>query len=75
MTNAVAELKANVSVPFEEAHAMPPSVYTSQDFLQRELKDIFSKDWFLRGSRFIFRKARRLFNAQFSRSAYCRSSR
>lgn len=49
MADAVAELKENVSVPFEEAHAMPPSVYTSQDFLKRELKDIFSKDWFCVG--------------------------
>ncbi len=45
MTESVSELKQNVSVPFEQARAMPPSVYTSQDFLERELKDIFSKDW------------------------------
>lgn len=49
MSDAVAELKENVSVPFEQAHAMPPSVYTSQDFLERELKDIFSRDWFCVG--------------------------
>lgn len=36
---------ANVSEPFERAHAMPPSVYTSPAFLERELKDIFAKDW------------------------------
>lgn len=40
MPNAVAELVAaelvaNISVPFERAHAMPPSVYTSADFLAR----------------------------------------
>ena len=49
MSNGVAELKANVAVPFEQAKAMPPSVYTSPDFLNRELRDIFSKDWFCVG--------------------------
>ena len=47
--NAVTELKKNTSVPFEQARAMPPSVYTSTDFLKRELSDIFSKDWFCVG--------------------------
>jgi phenylpropionate dioxygenase-like ring-hydroxylating dioxygenase large terminal subunit len=28
---------------------MPPEVYTSEDFLQHELSDIFSKDWFCVG--------------------------
>jgi phenylpropionate dioxygenase-like ring-hydroxylating dioxygenase large terminal subunit len=41
----VKELVANVSVPFERAHAMPPSVYTSPEFLNRELSDVFAKDW------------------------------
>lgn len=49
MADAVSELKENVSVPFEEARAMPPSVYTSPDFLKRELKDIFANDWFCVG--------------------------
>ena len=49
MEDSVAELQKNVSVPFEQARAMPPSVYTSQDFLKREIKDIFSKDWFCVG--------------------------
>jgi len=49
MDNAVAELRENVSVPFEQARAMPPTVYTSPDFLERELKNIFSKDWFCVG--------------------------
>lgn len=49
MSDAVRELKANVAVPFEEARAMPPSVYTSPDFLKRELEDVFSKDWFCVG--------------------------
>ncbi len=42
----VEALNQNVSQPFEQARAMPPSVYTSEDFLQRELSDIFSQDWF-----------------------------
>jgi len=49
MKDAVEELLQNVSVPFEQARAMPPSVYTSQDFLKRELNDVFSKDWFCVG--------------------------
>lgn len=49
MSDAVEKLKENVSVPFEQARAMPPSVYTSPDFLKRELKDVFSKDWFCVG--------------------------
>jgi phenylpropionate dioxygenase-like ring-hydroxylating dioxygenase large terminal subunit len=47
--DGVAELKKNASVPFEQARAMPPSVYTSPEFLKRELSDIFSKDWFCVG--------------------------
>ena len=49
MTKAVLELAKNVSAPFEEAHAMPTSVYTSEEFLERELSDVFSKDWFCVG--------------------------
>ena len=41
----VRELIANVSEPFERARAMPPSVYTSQEFLDREIKDVFAKEW------------------------------
>lgn len=41
----VAELVENASVPFAQARAMPPSVYTSEAFLQRELEDVFAKDW------------------------------
>lgn len=47
--NAIQELRENVAVPFEEARAMPPSVYTSESFLVRELEDIFAKDWFCVG--------------------------
>ncbi len=45
----VAELRENAGAQFEQAHAMPKSVYTSETFLQRELEDIFKKDWFCAG--------------------------
>ncbi len=46
---SVAELIANVSMPFERARAMPPSVYTSPTFLEHEIKDVFAKDWVMLG--------------------------
>ena len=49
MKDAVEELAANVATPFEQARAMPPSVYTSEDFLKQELSEIFAKDWFCVG--------------------------
>lgn len=49
MKDAARELKDCVAVPFEQARAMPPSVYTSEDFLEQELSYIFSKDWFCVG--------------------------
>ncbi|MEO0360977.1 MAG: Rieske 2Fe-2S domain-containing protein, partial [Pseudomonadota bacterium] len=45
----VAELKANVAVPFERASAMPRSVYTSEAFLKRELEDLFAREWYCVG--------------------------
>ena len=48
-TDAVSELRENVSKPFEQAYAMPKSVYTSSDFLARELEDVFKQDWFCAG--------------------------
>lgn len=45
----VAELKANVAVPFQQAHAMPKSVYTSEEFAGRELTHIFAREWFSLG--------------------------
>lgn len=48
-SDPITALNENVSQPFEQARAMPPSVYTSDRFLQRELSDIFSKDWFCVG--------------------------
>lgn len=46
---AVQKLCENVAVPFEQARAMPPEVYTSEEFLKRELSDVFSHDWFCVG--------------------------
>ena len=47
--NPVDELRQSVAVPFEHAHAMPTSVYTSEAFLAEELAHIFSKDWYCIG--------------------------
>ena len=49
MKDSIEELRDNVSAPFERARAMPPSVYTSEAFLGRELDAIFSQDWFCVG--------------------------
>ena len=49
MKDAVEELRDAAAIPFEEARAMPPSVYTSDDFLTAELNNIFSQDWFCVG--------------------------
>ena len=42
----IAELAQNVAAPFEQARAMPKSVYTSEEFLNAEIEHIFKKDWF-----------------------------
>ena len=47
--SAIAELKANVSVPFTQARAMPKSVYTSPEFCAAELEHIFARDWLCAG--------------------------
>ena len=47
--SAAQALAQNVAVPFEQARAMPPDVYTSQAFLAQELEQIFAKDWFCVG--------------------------
>jgi nitrite reductase/ring-hydroxylating ferredoxin subunit len=44
-----AELRANTSVPFNQAHAMPKSIYTSAEFLAQEQKHIFGHDWLSAG--------------------------
>ena len=47
--DALSQLKANVAVPFNQAHAMPKAVYTSEDFAAKEVEQIFSKEWFCVG--------------------------
>jgi phenylpropionate dioxygenase-like ring-hydroxylating dioxygenase large terminal subunit len=47
--NAIDKLRDNVGVPFTQARAMPPEVYTTEAFLKHELSDIFSQDWFCVG--------------------------
>lgn len=47
--SAASELAANASKPFEVAHAMPTSVYTSEEFLAEELEHVFGHDWFCAG--------------------------
>jgi phenylpropionate dioxygenase-like ring-hydroxylating dioxygenase large terminal subunit len=44
-TDPVAELVAMARTPFERARNMPPSVYTSPAFLERELHDVFAREW------------------------------
>ena len=41
----VAELQAMVAEPFETSSAIPKSAYTSQSFLQREIDQVFCKEW------------------------------
>jgi phenylpropionate dioxygenase-like ring-hydroxylating dioxygenase large terminal subunit len=45
INQSVRELVNSVSVPFERAKAMPPSVYTSPEFLKSELNDVFAREW------------------------------
>ncbi|MEZ5716775.1 MAG: Rieske 2Fe-2S domain-containing protein [Paracoccaceae bacterium] len=47
--DALGELAANVALPFERAQAMPPSVYTSQAFMEQEIDGIFAKEWYCVG--------------------------
>ncbi|MBV02761.1 MAG: (2Fe-2S)-binding protein [Rhodobacteraceae bacterium] len=49
ISNPVQELLENVSTPFTQARAMPKSVYTTKEFLNYELENIFKKDWFCAG--------------------------
>ena len=46
---SLAELRANVAVPFNRAKAMPKSVYTSPDFAALEDRLIFGRDWLCAG--------------------------
>lgn len=42
-------LRANVAAPFERARAMPPSVYTTDEFLALETDRIFAREWYCVG--------------------------
>ncbi|QEW20890.1 3-phenylpropionate/cinnamic acid dioxygenase subunit alpha [Marinibacterium anthonyi] len=44
-TNVVTELLTAARRPFQDAVAMPPPVYISEDFLDLELTSIFARDW------------------------------
>ena len=41
----IEELIETARRPFADAKAMPPSVYTSAAFLEREIETVFSKEW------------------------------
>jgi len=47
--SAIAELRANVALPFEQARAMPKSVYTSPEFAAAEERHIFAAEWLCAG--------------------------
>ncbi|WP_102107093.1 aromatic ring-hydroxylating oxygenase subunit alpha [Oceaniglobus roseus] len=51
------ELAQNVAVPFEEARAMPRSVYMDEGFVARELSEIFAREWICVGRATQFEKA------------------
>ena len=42
---ALSELQEMAALPFDASQAMPKSVYTSEDFLQRELSQVFGQQW------------------------------
>lgn len=46
---AIAELRANVALPFERARAMPKVVYTSPEFAEAERRHIFAQEWLCAG--------------------------
>ena len=49
ISDPVADLRASTSLPFEQARAMPPGVYTQDIFLENELEHIFAQDWYCVG--------------------------
>lgn len=49
VTGPVAALAANTAVPFEQARAMPKSVYTSSEFLEAEISRVFAREWYCVG--------------------------
>ena len=53
MKDSVAELQDNVSVPFEQARAMPPSVYTSPTSLNANYRIFFLRIGFALGDQHL----------------------
>ncbi|MEP5758442.1 MAG: SRPBCC family protein [Litoreibacter sp.] len=45
LDQAIIELRETANRPMEDARAIPPVLYTSEDYLNRELKDVFGMDW------------------------------
>ena len=45
----LAELGRLAALPLEQATAMPPGVFTSEDFLALEQREIFAKEWLCAG--------------------------
>lgn len=45
----VRDLKGNCERDFGDARAMPPAVYTSPEFLEREQQTIFRNEWLCMG--------------------------
>jgi phenylpropionate dioxygenase-like ring-hydroxylating dioxygenase large terminal subunit len=42
-------LRAAATAPFETARAMPPGVYTSDGFLELEMRHVFGREWYCVG--------------------------
>ncbi|MEM5437690.1 SRPBCC family protein [Paraburkholderia diazotrophica] len=47
--DVVRNLRENCARPFEDAHSMPPAVYTSEAFLALERRDVFRSEWLCMG--------------------------
>jgi choline monooxygenase len=45
LSQSVQELADAANRPFNDARAMPPSLYTSSEFHSREIENIFAKEW------------------------------
>ena len=45
LAQPAADLLEAARRPFERARGMPPSIYTSPDFMAREIETIFSQEW------------------------------
>src|SRR4051812_33996674 len=45
LEHVLAKLRACAAAPLEQATAMPPELYSSPALYDRELKEIFAKEW------------------------------